>query len=350
MCIRDRYRESAWYGHAVGCSHKLLLLGAIVFVKSGSATQTCLAFIVSYMYLVYQIKAIPYNDSTLNRMQLVSDITTTVAVFCGLGLQAHLCNDEDGTSRSLIAWFLICLSVTGLLVMVGQLLRFVRARDLDVQAAAHAIKAWQNLQLHAGLSAWRRVARGGPTDSEGESHGRSSDGERELSSTATFGINPLCEQFSTSVDDSDEDRTSSFPQEELEDDKGLYPSLAALENDLDDLESSYRVLNLSAVHEEDEDEDEDEFEVFRSPLHRHIPNDSEDETSPLHTPVVTPTSTKSTRSSEHVIPVSPESVMEAATAASTGPWRRKAGLEAIRNRIRGPRGDPKENPYADVQL
>ena len=85
--LYESFRDDCWWGQSVAYLRKFTLIGMVIFISPGSATQTTFAFCAAYFFMMYHMRCAPYCDTVVNRMQMISESTLTLTVFCGLGLQ-----------------------------------------------------------------------------------------------------------------------------------------------------------------------------------------------------------------------------------------------------------------------
>lgn len=190
------YKVDCWHTGSMECLRKMLLVGAIVFFSPGSPTQTALAFCVAYFFLMYHIKMAPYNDSSVNRMELIAESTLTMTLFAGLGLQAHMCKDEDGASRMIVAGFLVMSNCLAGIMMITLIMQYLNKQRLDIAATRRAVIVWSNLCMGTGWRHWRQLYLSGALEGSSHSSGSEDESDNDFDSpmfgTAIQGaLNPL---------------------------------------------------------------------------------------------------------------------------------------------------------------
>merc|ERR1711865_955698 len=155
--LYDAYSPEVWYGQSVSYLRKFMLVGAIMFLAPGSTSQTAVAFCIAYFSMISHIKFAPFADIAVNRMQLISELTLVLTLFCGLGLQVHFCKEEQGTSKMIITGSLVLINVlASVLVIYLMVQNMVRAKRNIIAMKAYSDKL-KNIAVLSGWAKWRDV-------------------------------------------------------------------------------------------------------------------------------------------------------------------------------------------------
>ena len=154
-CLYEAFKDEQWFCQSVIYIKKFALVGAIIFVAPGSATQVAIAFCLAYFFLMYQMRYAPYCDVAANQMQLISSLNLVVTLFCGLGLQVHLCKDEQGTSRLIVTIALVITNIlAGVLLMVLMLKSLIKVRHAN-RTIETALRVWSKAKTDSAWTTWR---------------------------------------------------------------------------------------------------------------------------------------------------------------------------------------------------
>lgn len=155
--LYDAYCMQFWYGQTVSYFRKFVLIGSIMFLSPGSTTQTAIAFCLAYFSMISHIKTAPYCDTAVNRMQMISELTLVLTLFCGLGLQVHFCKEEHGTSKMVLTGCLVVTNILAAVLVVYLMVQYmIKSKANIIKMQKYAAKL-ENVKVLSGWSKWRDV-------------------------------------------------------------------------------------------------------------------------------------------------------------------------------------------------
>ena len=108
--IREKYgflyngfKKRYFYWEAINMYRKIIIiLVSVFFGIFGVITQALVIFLVLIIFLILNIKLLPYTFKSLNDMEILSIITSMITIYCGLFFVSHLpevYNSDDASVR-----------------------------------------------------------------------------------------------------------------------------------------------------------------------------------------------------------------------------------------------------------
>lgn len=83
--LYNGYRKKYYYWESVNMYRKISIIFISVFLRvAGVITQALVVFIVLILFLILNIKLLPFTFKALNDMEMLSIITSMLTIYCGL--------------------------------------------------------------------------------------------------------------------------------------------------------------------------------------------------------------------------------------------------------------------------
>lgn len=83
--LYNGYKKKYYYWESVNMYRKIAIIFISVFLRvAGVITQALVVFIVLILFLILNIKLMPFTFSSLNDMEMMSIITCMLTIYCGL--------------------------------------------------------------------------------------------------------------------------------------------------------------------------------------------------------------------------------------------------------------------------
>ena len=99
--LYNGYKKKYYYWESINMYRKIAVIFVSVFLKlAGVITQALVIFLVLILFLILNIKLMPFTFQALNDMEMISIITTMLTIYCGLFFISDLpevYNSEDST-------------------------------------------------------------------------------------------------------------------------------------------------------------------------------------------------------------------------------------------------------------
>jgi len=130
----DTYGSGVWYWECVECARRLLLSGALVFVKPDSAAQIVFAICVASLSIVLYSWAKPYASPADNMLALISQVSISAQLFLALLIYISQNLDPSKTDdfdTPVVDWLMIGLTVV--VFAAGIVLVIVEGKDIKAE-------------------------------------------------------------------------------------------------------------------------------------------------------------------------------------------------------------------------
>merc|ERR1711939_796619 len=85
--VFEQYRKETYYGDVLDTLRKLTLTSIVMFIKPGTSAQVGSAMVLSFIFLLYNVKVRPFYDPCQNQMQTLSLGGICLTLFIGLLLK-----------------------------------------------------------------------------------------------------------------------------------------------------------------------------------------------------------------------------------------------------------------------
>jgi hypothetical protein len=99
--LYNGYKKKYYYWESINMYRKIAVIFVSVFLKlAGVITQALVIFLVLILFLILNIKLMPFTFQALNDMEMISIITSMLTIYCGLFFISDLpevYNSEDST-------------------------------------------------------------------------------------------------------------------------------------------------------------------------------------------------------------------------------------------------------------
>jgi hypothetical protein len=83
--LYNGYKKKFYYWESVNMYRKIAVIFVSVFLKlAGVITQALVIFLVLILFLILNIKLMPFSFQALNDMEMISIITSMLTIYCGL--------------------------------------------------------------------------------------------------------------------------------------------------------------------------------------------------------------------------------------------------------------------------
>ena len=83
--LYNGYKKNFYFWESVNMYRKITIIFISVFLKlAGVITQALVIFLVLILFLIFNIKLMPFTFKSLNDMEMMSLITTMLTIYCGL--------------------------------------------------------------------------------------------------------------------------------------------------------------------------------------------------------------------------------------------------------------------------
>lgn len=83
--LYNGYKKNYYYWESINMFRKICIIFISVFLKlAGVITQALVVFLVLILFIILNIKLLPFAFKSLNDMELLSFITSMLTIYCGL--------------------------------------------------------------------------------------------------------------------------------------------------------------------------------------------------------------------------------------------------------------------------
>jgi hypothetical protein len=121
-----KFKKEYWYMEAYSLMVKFTLIGLIMYVLKGSATQVTVALSFGLLFLIVSLNTSPFKNNDMNSGETITRAATMVTLFCALLLKVKL-YDIDEWSQGVLNGILLLVNLS---VMIVFIFRFVRVQGL----------------------------------------------------------------------------------------------------------------------------------------------------------------------------------------------------------------------------
>jgi hypothetical protein len=121
-----KYKKEYWYMEAYMLMVKLTLVGVIMYILKGSATQVTVSFVFAALFLVVSLNTSPFKNNDMNSGEMITRCATMVTLFCALLIKVKI-YDIDEWDQGVLNGILMFVN---LCVMIVFIYRFVRVQGL----------------------------------------------------------------------------------------------------------------------------------------------------------------------------------------------------------------------------
>ena len=101
--LYNGYKKKYYYWESVNMYRKITIIFISVFLKlAGVITQALVVFLVLILFLILNIKLMPFSFQALNDMEMLSIITWMLTIYCGLFFLSdmpEIYNSSDSTVK-----------------------------------------------------------------------------------------------------------------------------------------------------------------------------------------------------------------------------------------------------------
>ena len=102
--LYNGYKKKYYFWESVNMYRKISVIFIAVFLRVfGVITQALVVFIVLILFLILNIKLMPFTFRALNDMEMMSIITSMLTIYCGLFFLSHqpsVYNSDDTSAQS----------------------------------------------------------------------------------------------------------------------------------------------------------------------------------------------------------------------------------------------------------
>lgn len=103
---------------------KLTLVGVIMYILKGSATQVTVSFVFAALFLIVSMNSAPFKNNDLNAGEMITRCATMVTLFCALLIKVKI-YDIDDWSQGILTGILLFVNLA---VMIVFMYRFIRVQ------------------------------------------------------------------------------------------------------------------------------------------------------------------------------------------------------------------------------
>merc|ERR1712070_1025772 len=119
-----KFKGEYWYFEAYGLVVKLTLVGMIMYVLKGSATQVMVSCIFGTLFLIVALNTAPFKNNDLNSGEMLTRSATMVTLFVALLIKVEISTIDEWSEGILSG----TLMLVNLVVMVLYIYRFIRVQ------------------------------------------------------------------------------------------------------------------------------------------------------------------------------------------------------------------------------
>jgi len=117
-----KYEPQCWWWELVELSRKLVLTGAVLFIKPGYVTQIWFTIMLALVFLLIMTYFTPFKDPRIDAIAFTSQLCTVLTLIVSLGLDANAFPNvwtEGVISRDMLAAALLVFSIVPLALGLG---------------------------------------------------------------------------------------------------------------------------------------------------------------------------------------------------------------------------------------
>jgi hypothetical protein len=101
--LYNGYKKKYYYWESINMYRKIAVIFVSVFLKlAGVITQALVIFLVLILFLILNIKLMPFTFQALNDMEMISIITSMLTIYCGLFFISDLPEVYNSTDSTVI--------------------------------------------------------------------------------------------------------------------------------------------------------------------------------------------------------------------------------------------------------
>jgi len=119
-----KFKGEFWYFEAYGLMVKLTLVGMMMYVLKGSATQVTVACCFAVFFLIVSLNTAPFKNNDLNSGEMLTRSATMVTLFVALLIKVEL-SEIDEWSYGILSGILMLVNLG---VFVVYVYRFIRVQ------------------------------------------------------------------------------------------------------------------------------------------------------------------------------------------------------------------------------
>merc|ERR1712046_227737 len=105
---------------------KLTLVGVIMYILKGSATQVTVSFVFAALFLIVSLNTSPFKNNDMNSGEMITRCATMVTLFCALLIKVKI-YDIDEWDQGVLNGILMLVN---LCVMAVFIYRFIRVQGM----------------------------------------------------------------------------------------------------------------------------------------------------------------------------------------------------------------------------
>ena len=95
------YRKEYFFWESVNMYRKISIIFISIFLKiAGVITQALVVFLVLILFLILNLKFLPYSFKSLNDMELISIVTWMITIYWGIFFLSDMPNVYNSTDQS----------------------------------------------------------------------------------------------------------------------------------------------------------------------------------------------------------------------------------------------------------
>jgi hypothetical protein len=101
--LYNGYKKKYYFWESINMYRKIAVIFVSVFLKlAGVITQALVIFLVLILFLILNIKLMPFTFQALNDMEMISIITSMLTIYCGLYFISDLPEVYNSTDSTVI--------------------------------------------------------------------------------------------------------------------------------------------------------------------------------------------------------------------------------------------------------
>jgi hypothetical protein len=121
-----KFKQEYWFMESYMLLVKFSLIGIIMYVLKGSATQVTISILFAMVFLIVSLNTAPYKNNDMNQGETITRSATLVTLFCALLIKVKLATIDEW-SEGVLNGILMFVNV---IVFVVFIYRFIRVQGL----------------------------------------------------------------------------------------------------------------------------------------------------------------------------------------------------------------------------
>jgi len=93
--LYQNYRHETYYGDVLDAVRKLMVTSVVMFFRPGTNMQVGGTMLISFCFLLWNVKVQPYKDPAINQLQTFNLAGVSLVLFLGLMLKGYKCEPDE---------------------------------------------------------------------------------------------------------------------------------------------------------------------------------------------------------------------------------------------------------------